>query len=160
MQTALYAILLVLVPPIGIVPIVPAFRMMELIDSFLTPVLWDINSNWYYPSHCPAGGFRHGGTFLFAHCCHPLGRDAAPLKPGRYSVFSSLYVRKWIVTLATEVMLDTLSSIFATIYMRTWYRLMGAKIGKGSEISTNLAGRYDLIDIGPGNFIADDVQLG
>ena len=25
-----------------------------------------------------------------------------------------------------------------------WYRLMGAKIGKGAEISTNLPGRYDL----------------
>jgi non-ribosomal peptide synthetase-like protein len=82
------------------------------------------------------------------------------LKPGRYSVFSSIYLRKWIVTLATEVMLDTLSSIFATVYMRAWYRAMGAKIGYGSEISTSLSGRYDLVDIGEGNFIADDVQLG
>ena len=32
--------------------------------------------------------------------------------------------------------------------MRAWYRLMGAKIGKGAEISTNLAGRYDLTGIG------------
>jgi len=44
--------------------------------------------------------------------------------------------------------------------MRAWYRLMGAKIGKGSEISTNLAGRFDLIDLGDQNFIADDVVLG
>ena len=38
------------------------------------------------------------------------------LKPGRYSVFSGIYVRKWIVSLGTEVMLDTLSSIFATLF--------------------------------------------
>ena len=158
LQTALYAILLVLVPPIGIVPIVPAFRMMESFDSFLTPVLWDINSNWYYPIVALPAAF----TMVVLSCLLIVAIRwvvMPRLKPGRYSVFSSLYVRKWIVTLATEVMLDTISSIFATIYMRTWYRLMGAKIGKGSEISTNLAGRYDLIDIGPGNFIADDVQL-
>ncbi|HEY9857281.1 MAG TPA: hypothetical protein V6D05_16165, partial [Stenomitos sp.] len=43
---------------------------------------------------------------------------------------------------------------------RAWYRLMGAKIGKGSEISTNLAGRYDLVEIGEKCFIADEVVLG
>ncbi len=37
---------------------------------------------------------------------------------------------------------------------------MGAKIGKDSEISTNLAGRYDLIEIGDRCFIADEVVLG
>ena len=68
-------------------------------------------------------------------------------------------MRKWIVALATEVTLETLSSLYATIYMRAWYRLMGAKIGKGAEISTNLAGRYDLIEIGEKNFIADEVRV-
>jgi non-ribosomal peptide synthetase-like protein len=37
---------------------------------------------------------------------------------------------------------------------------MGAGIGKGSEISTNLAGRYDITDVGAKNFIADEVVLG
>ena len=36
----------------------------------------------------------------------------------------------------------------------------GAKIGKGAEISTNLSGRYDLVEIGEKNFIADEVVLG
>jgi len=58
------------------------------------------------------------------------------------------------------VTLETLSSLYATVYMRTWYRLMGAKIGKDSEISTNIAGRYDLIEIGDKCFIADEVVLG
>ena len=44
--------------------------------------------------------------------------------------------------------------------MRNWYRLMGCKIGKGSEISTNLAGRYDLVEIGANNFIGDEASLG
>jgi non-ribosomal peptide synthetase-like protein len=44
--------------------------------------------------------------------------------------------------------------------MRVWYRLMGAKIGKDAEISTNLSGRYDLVEIGEKCFIADEVVLG
>lgn len=157
-QTIFYAFLLVLVPPIGIVPIIPAFRMIEGLDALVSPLLGDINSNWYYPVLVLPAAF----TMVLLSCLLIVAIRwivMPRLKPGRYSVFSSLYVRKWIVTLATEVMLDTISSIFATIYMRTWYRMMGAKIGAGSEISTNFAGRYDLIDIGAGNFIADDVQL-
>ena len=79
---------------------------------------------------------------------------------GRYSVFSFFYLRKWTVALATEITLEVLSSLFATVYMRNWYRLMGAKIGKDAEISTNLSGRYDLVEIGEKCFIADEVVLG
>ena len=64
------------------------------------------------------------------------------------------------MALATEVTLETLSSLFATIYMRFWYRMMGASIGQGAEISTNLSGRYDITGIGAGNFIADEVIFG
>ncbi len=79
---------------------------------------------------------------------------------GTYSVWSWFYLRKWAVALATDVTLETLQSLFATLYMRTWYRMMGAKIGKDSEISANLAGRYELVDIGEKCFIADDVIFG
>jgi acetyltransferase-like isoleucine patch superfamily enzyme len=158
-QTALYLLLLIIVPPIGLIPIVPAFRLMEYFDTLLNPLLGGINYLWYMPLLAlPAAAslVLFSALFIVAVRWIILPR----VKPGTYSVFSSLYIRKWIISLATEVMLDTLSSIFATIYMRGWYRLMGARIGKGSEISTNLSGRYDLINIGEGNFIADDVQLG
>lgn len=56
--------------------------------------------------------------------------------------------------------LETLSSLFATVYMRAWYRLMGANMGHGAEISTNLAGRYDLAEVGAKNFVADEVVYG
>jgi non-ribosomal peptide synthetase-like protein len=69
-------------------------------------------------------------------------------------------LRKWAISLATEVTLETLSSLFATLYMRSWYRMMGARIGKDSEISTNLSGRYDIVEIGEKCFIADEVVLG
>ena len=46
---------------------------------------------------------------------------------GRYSIFSFFYLRKWTVALATEITLEVLSSLFATVYMRAWYRLMGPR---------------------------------
>ncbi len=159
LQTALYCVLLIILPPIGLMPIVPAFRLMEWIDQYVNPFLGGINYLWYMPvlaMTAAAALVVFTAFFIVAVRWAILPR----LKPGQYSLFSGIYMRKWIVSLATEVMLDTLSSIFATIYMRAWYRLMGARIGRGSEISTNLSGRYDLIDIGEGNFIADDVQLG
>jgi non-ribosomal peptide synthetase-like protein len=82
------------------------------------------------------------------------------VKAGTYSVYSGFFFRKWIVSLCTELTLDTLSSLYATVYMRFWYRLMGAKIGRDAEISTNLSGRYDLVEIGDHCFIADEVMLG
>lgn len=158
-QTALYLLLLIIVPPIGLMPIVPAFRLMEYFDTLLNPLLGGMNYLWYMPLLAlPAAASLVLFTAMFIVAIRWM--ILPRMKPGTYSVFSSLYIRKWIIALATEVMLDTLSSIFATIYMRGWYRLMGARIGKGSEISTNLSGRYDLINIGEGNFIADDVQLG
>lgn len=159
-QNVLYVVMLLLVPPIGIMPIVPAFRLMEYFDVALNPALGDINYLWYMPILAlPTAAAMVVFTVLFMVVIRWIVMPDR-MKPGRYSIYSSLYIRKWIIAFASEVMLDTLSSIFATIYMRGWYRLMGARIGRGSEISTNLSGRYDLIDIGDGNFIADDVQLG
>ncbi len=82
------------------------------------------------------------------------------LQEGTHSIYSFFYLRQWMVNLATEVSLDTLSSLYATVYMRNWYRLMGARIGKGAEISTNIGARYDLISIGEGSFMADECVLG
>jgi non-ribosomal peptide synthetase-like protein len=158
-QTALYCVMLIILPPIGLLPVVPAFRFMEWLDTYVNPMLGEINYLYYMPVLALSAAAML--VLLTALFMVVLRWAILPrIQPGRYSVFSGLYVRKWIVALGTEVMLDTLSSIFATIYMRGWYRLMGARIGRGSEISTNLSGRYDLIDIGEGNFIADDVQLG
>ena len=80
--------------------------------------------------------------------------------PGRHSIYSSFYVRKWTVALATEAMLETLNSLYATVFMRNWYRLMGTKVGRGTEISANFSGRYDLVELGANNFIGDETIFG
>ncbi|MGO4572479.1 Pls/PosA family non-ribosomal peptide synthetase [Microvirga sp. 2TAF3] len=153
-----FVAMLVLAPPIALIPIVPAFHLMEVVDTVINPLI-GIHYLYYMPLLAmPAAAIMIFATVLLIAAIRWIVLPR--LRAGVYSVYSGLYARKWVVGLATEVMLDVLSSLFATVYMRAWYRLMGAKIGKGSEISTNLAGRFDLINLGDQNFIADDVVLG
>ncbi len=85
-----------------------------------------------------------------------LGR----VKPGRYSIWSHFYVRYWFVKQLGELALDLLHPIYATLYVRPWYRALGAKIGARAEVSTATSVVPDLIDIGPESFIADGVVFG
>ena len=158
LHTFVYTVLLLVIPPLGLLPIFPAFWVFDRMDSWL-----DIVDRSYYLAAIPLFAWPTS----FALVILTVGFIALVrwavlprVKEGVYSIHSWFYVRKWAVALTTEVTLETLSSLFATIYMRTWYRLMGAGIGKDSEISTNLSGRYDIVDIGDKCFIADEVVLG
>ncbi len=157
-MTAFYVLMLIVVPPISLLPIFPAFWLFDQIDDWIAS--WsEISYLWYLPllTWPTAIGLIAFTVLLMAGLRWAI---LPRVTSGSYSIHSSFYARKWTVALATEVTLETLSSLFATIYMRFWYRLMGASIGKGAEISTNLSGRYDLTGIGAGNFIADEVVFG
>ena len=157
-MTGFYILMLIVLPPISLLPIFPAFWLFDKIDDWLST--WsDISYLWYLPllTWPTAIGLIAITVLLIA----ALRWAILPrVSTGSYSIHSGFYARKWTVALATEVTLETLSSLFATIYMRFWYRMMGAQIGKGAEISTNLSGRYDITGIGAGNFIADEVIFG
>lgn len=155
---AMYAFLLAAIPAIGLLPIFPAFYIFDQLSDSLGDIT-DIDYHWYLPLLTwPTAMLMTAGTVLLI-----AGIRWAVLprvSSGTYSIHSGFYLRKWAVALAAEVTLETLSSLFATVYMRAWYRLMGARMGQGAEISTNLAGRYDLADIGARNFVADEVVFG
>jgi non-ribosomal peptide synthetase-like protein len=155
---AFYVLALMAVPPVSLLPIFPAFYLFDQIDDAISEFL-EISYLWYLPVLAwPTAMFMIAATVSLIVLTRwvVLPRVAS----GTYAIFSGFYLRKWIVALATEVTLDTLTSLYATVYMRAWYRIMGAGIGKGAEISTNLAGRYDLSRIGAKNFIADEVVFG
>lgn len=155
---AVYSLLLMIIPAVSLLPIFPAFYVLDSIDDIVSSVT-DIPYHWYLPLLTwPTAIVLTAMTVLLIAVMRWVVLPRA--RSGTYSIFSGFYIRKWAVALATEVTLETLSSLFATVYMRAWYRLMGAKIGKGAEISTNLAGRYDVTEIGAGNFIADEVVYG
>ncbi len=157
-QLLAYIVALLVLPPVSLIPIFPGFYLFDKIDDLISNY-FDVSYLYYLPALAwPAAMVMVMVTVLLIAAVRWIILPS--VKPGSYSVYSWFYTRKWVVALATEVTLETLSSLFATVYMRNWYRLMGAKIGKDAEISSNLAGRYDLTEIGEKCFIADEVTLG
>ena len=85
-----------------------------------------------------------------------LGR----VKPGRHSLHSFFYFRKWFVDQTLNLSLDMLGPLYASVYLPPWYRMLGAKLGKGVEISTASFISPDLLSVAEEGFIADAVSLG
>ncbi|MBB5637194.1 non-ribosomal peptide synthetase-like protein [Pedobacter cryoconitis] len=82
------------------------------------------------------------------------------LKEEPFSVYSFKYIRKWAVDSLMNMSLTYFRSVYATIYLSSWLRLMGTRIGKATEISTVNQITTDLVKIGAGSFLADSVSLG
>lgn len=82
------------------------------------------------------------------------------IKPGLYSVYSPMYVKKWLADQFCALSLFILHPIYATVYISSYLRGLGAKIGKDSEISTASNITPQLLSIGNESFIADAVNLG
>jgi non-ribosomal peptide synthetase-like protein len=85
-----------------------------------------------------------------------LGR----IRPGRHRLDSWYYLRKWFVDKTMELSLDVVGPLYASVYLSPWYKLLGAKLGRGAEISTASFISPDLLSVGEESFIADNVSLG
>ena len=156
--TIFYGLMLVVLPPVSLLPIFPAFF---LFDNLSDIIAGSGPQDYLHVLPLLAWPTAMALIAITVLLIAVVRWSVLPVvTAGHYSVYGGFYVRKWIVALATELVLETLSSLYATVYMRLWYRLMGAKIGKDAEISCNLSGRYDLTEIGAKCFIADEVVLG
>jgi acyl-coenzyme A synthetase/AMP-(fatty) acid ligase len=82
------------------------------------------------------------------------------LKPGVYSIYSRTYFRKWLSDQLMSLSLMIMHPVYATVYISTFFRALGAKIGKYTEISTANNVTHPLLEIGENSFIADNVNLG
>src|SRR6202044_3793376 len=58
------------------------------------------------------------------------------IKPGTYPLYSPFYLRKWFADQLMSLSLIVLHPIYATVYVSAFFRLLGAKIGKNTEVST------------------------
>jgi non-ribosomal peptide synthetase-like protein len=85
-----------------------------------------------------------------------LGR----VKPGNYPVYSSFGLRKWWIDRLMSMSLEMIPTLYSTLYLLPWLRMLGAKIGARTEISTATNVTPDLLSIGKESFIADTVSLG
>jgi non-ribosomal peptide synthetase-like protein len=82
------------------------------------------------------------------------------VKPGIYSLRSGFYLRKWWIDQLMNLSLESLNTVYGSVYSTPWLRLLGTKIGAQAEISTAANFSPDLVFIGANAFIADDVSLG
>ena len=82
------------------------------------------------------------------------------IKPGIYSIYSSFYLRKWIVDQMMYMSLTVLHTLYATLLTPVFLKIMGVKIGKRVEVSTLTHISPDLLEIGDESFFADASMAG
>ena len=104
-----------------------------------------------------------GPVFVITVCVVvALGRNAIlPHTPvGVYPVRSVLGVRKWVADKLLEFSLTFTNSLYATLYTAPWLRCLGARVGRGAEVST--AGHLDpdLLTLDQESFVADMATVG
>ncbi len=78
-------------------------------------------------------------------------------KPGAYPLWGSYYIRWW---LASRLQALSGAGLFlGTPLMPVYYRLMGAKVGRGCALDSALVSAWDLVSIGDDTSISADTQL-
>jgi non-ribosomal peptide synthetase-like protein len=81
------------------------------------------------------------------------------LREGRYPIGGSLYLRKWFFDQAMDMSLEVTESLYTTLYLRPWLRILGAQIGRRSEID-EVRFQPDLFVAGEECFLGGDVLIG
>ncbi|MGA2556238.1 MAG: Pls/PosA family non-ribosomal peptide synthetase, partial [Verrucomicrobiota bacterium] len=85
-----------------------------------------------------------------------LGR----VKEGSYRLHTLRYFRRWFFSQTMDLSLDILGPLYASIFLAPWYKMLGAKVGHGAEVSTASFVSPDLLSVDDGSFIADSVSMG
>lgn len=146
----LYAVLALILPLLPLAAFAPGVAFLSRIDALAQP--------WLFLAAAPLVGgsfvlLLTSGTTLLKWLL--LGRARA----GTHPVHGGYYVRKWIVDRLLAQSLDVAGSLHATLYLPPWYRALGAKLGRSVELSTATAMTPDLLEIGDGGTVADEVSL-
>lgn len=149
--TLLHAVGVFLIPMFVLCAIFPGMMLMTYLNA--------IDDYYYYLVISPLVSL----SFVVFLCLEIavfkwvlLGR----VKAGCYKLHSWFYVKKWFVDQLLHLSLDVVGTLYSTIYLAPWYRLLGAKLGKRTEVSTASFISPDLLSIDDESFIADSVSLG
>lgn len=82
------------------------------------------------------------------------------IRAGTYPLHGAFYVRNWLLDRLLALSLDVIGGVHATLYVPSWYRALGAKVGKMGDLSTAMSTTLDLLELASGSTIADEVTLG
>lgn len=81
-------------------------------------------------------------------------------QPGVYEVYSLAYLQHWLSDLVMQIIRLVGLTIFTTLYLPPWMKLLGAKLGKYTEMSTVWSINPDMIVAGDSVFFADGCMVG
>ena len=82
------------------------------------------------------------------------------IKEGKYPVNSLFYYKKWFFDQLMKLSLQVIGTLYTTLYLQFWFKLLGVKMGKRVEISTVEFISPDLLVTGDECFLADSVSIG
>lgn len=163
METLVYLLGANLVAVVFFLPVFPSFILIDWIDARwikdVDPHLYPMHAFFTYLAlSIPASAVLVLATVLASAGFRWIVLPR--LKPGSWSVHSPVYFTKWLGNQIQESSLFVLHGLYATVYAPWWYRLLGARVGAGTEISTALGVVPDMLTIGRDSFVADGVMLG
>ena len=82
------------------------------------------------------------------------------IKEGKYPVNSLFYYKKWFFDQLMKLSLHVIGTLYTTLYLQIWFKMLGVKIGRRVEISTVEFISPDLLVTGDECFLADSVSIG
>jgi non-ribosomal peptide synthetase-like protein len=82
------------------------------------------------------------------------------IRSGTYPLESGAYLRKWFTDYLLTTTRELMLPLFATLYLPSLLRLLGATIGKRAEISTVVQISPDLLIVDDESFLADGAIIG
>jgi non-ribosomal peptide synthetase-like protein len=97
-------------------------------------------------------------TCLLVWSLHTVVLRTTPL--GVHPARSAIGLRKWLADKLLEMSLTYTNSLYATLYTVPWLRSLGARVGKGSEVSTVAHLDPDLLTLDERCFVADMASVG
>ncbi|MEU0559503.1 Pls/PosA family non-ribosomal peptide synthetase [Dactylosporangium sp. NPDC006015] len=104
-----------------------------------------------------------GPLYVLTTCAVIAGGKRLVLRhapAGIHPARSGLGVRKWIADKLLEFSLLFTNSLYSTLYTVPWLRLLGARVGRGAEVSTAAHLDPDLLTLDPDSFVADMASVG
>ena len=145
-------------------PVFPTFMLIDAVDARYIDIFEsdEIGSlaafGIFFALAIPASAILVGATVLLTATLRRL--LVARQVVGRWAIGSGAYCRKWLITRTLDASLETLHGLYASVFAATWLRLMGARVGPNTEISTATGVIPDLLHLGRDSFVADGVMLG
>jgi non-ribosomal peptide synthetase-like protein len=162
-QTAFFVVAGMAVAVLFFMTVFPSFMIIDWIDSRTWDVFEsDVNPlaafGYFFFLAIPACMFMVVATVLLTAALNRLFLRRP--QPGIWPVHGLAYCRKWLLTRVLDSSLAVLHGLYASVFAAVWLRLMGAKVGRGAEVSTAAGIVPNLLTLGEHSFIADGAMLG